>query len=63
MLYTTAVRVAKPVSMYWCTLFVYLWLYLPLWTQMLAETMAAVGFEQSVKSVVPLIGPLAEVRN
>ena len=30
--------------------------------QMLADTMAAVGFEQSVKSVVPLIGPLAEVR-
>lgn len=29
--------------------------------QMLAETVAAVGFEQTVKAVVPLLGPLAEV--
>lgn len=29
--------------------------------QMLAETAAAVGFEETVKSIVPLLRPLAEV--
>ncbi len=29
--------------------------------QMLSETVAAVGFEQTVKEVVPLLAPLAEV--
>ena len=29
--------------------------------QMLAETVKSVGFEQTVKSVVPLLGPLAAV--
>lgn len=48
-----------------CSLLLLMYLcvyFLPLSMQMLAETMTAVGFEQSVKSVVPLIGPLAEVR-
>lgn len=29
--------------------------------QMLAETVAAVGFEETIKSIVPLLGPLAAV--
>lgn len=53
---STVVDVSLCVFPYLCVCF------LPLSMQMLAETMAAVGFEQSVKSVVPLIGPLAEVR-